>query len=65
MSNDSSWKMEDIMDYFGEFVDEDRAKKFIEEIKGDSYWDKMNSVRMILISEGYSVSFRSVYRRTK
>ena len=65
MSNDSSWRMEDIMDYFGEFVDEDRAKKFIEEIKGDSYWDKMNSVRMILISEGNSVSFRASYRRAK
>lgn len=65
MNNDSSWRVEDIIDYFGEFVDEGRAKEFIEEIDGDSYWDKMNSVRMVLMSEGNSVPFRAVYRRAK
>lgn len=59
------WSVRDIMDYFGEFIDEEKAEKLIKEIDGHSYFEKMNKIRDMLVRDGYEVPFRAVYRRIK
>ena len=59
--------VEDVIDYFGDFVDRDEARELIERVSGRSnnYFKSMSDIRDILIERGHSVSFRSVYRRIK
>lgn len=56
----------DIMDYFGEFMNEEKAEELIRKVKGGhSYFEEMNGIRDMLREQGYSVPFRAVYRRVK
>ena len=61
---DKSVRKEDVMDYFGEFMDEERAEYWAERVEGGSYFDKMNKIRDMLVESGYSVPFRAGYRRS-
>jgi hypothetical protein len=61
----SLWKVEDVISYFGEYLDKSSASDIMDRVNGNSYFELMNKVRDKLIEEGYSVPFRSVYRRVK
>lgn len=63
MSNEV--KVKDVMDYFGEYLNEEQAEQVIELVKGSSFFEKMNGIRNILLRGGYDVIFRGVYRRAK
>jgi hypothetical protein len=56
-------RVETIMDYFGEFIDKDRAKELA--VVGDNFWDRMNKIREILRGEGHDVPFRARYVRRR
>lgn len=55
-------EVEDVMEYFGEYVNEELAKVLIEAASGPSHFARMNMIRDILIEEGHEVIFRSGYR---
>jgi len=57
--------LEDVMNYFGEFIDKEQANKILKESIGDGYFETMHKIRSKLLDMGYSVPFRAVYRRTK
>jgi len=57
--------IDDVMNYFGEFVNEEQAKKLWQESKGNGYFETMHNIRSKLLDMGYSVPFRAIYRRTK
>jgi hypothetical protein len=59
--------IEDVMNYFGEYVDKEQAMVLLNSCigKGDGYFGVMNEIRNRLISMGYSVPFRAIYRRVK
>lgn len=54
----------EIMDYFGEFIDDSRARE-LAKLGSNSVWESMNNIRMMLRAEGHDVPFRSKYRRAK
>lgn len=59
---------EDIMDYFGEFIEEGEVSELLKMARyagGEGYFETMHEIRRILLERGFSVPFRSVYRRTK
>jgi hypothetical protein len=59
-----SWmKVEEVMSYFGDYMNIERADMLVREIKGKSFFDSMNRIRDILLEEEHSVPFRSVYKR--
>lgn len=60
---DEVW-VEDVMDYFGECIDEEYAKEMLKQCPG-GYFEIMNKIRSILLDRGYSVPFRATYRRIK
>ena len=57
--------IDDVMDYFGEFIDKEQASDLLQESKGIGYFEVMHGIRSKLLDMGYSVPFRAVYRRTK
>ncbi len=57
--------IEDVMNYFGEFVNEEQALKLLQESRGSGFFEVMHEIRNKLLDMGHCVRFRSVYRRTK
>ena len=57
--------LEDVMDYFGEFIDKEQANEILKESIDDGYFKTMHKIRSKLLDMGYSVPFRAVYRRIK
>lgn len=57
--------IEDVIDYFGEYMSEEEGEELLKENMSKSYFKTMNRIRDILLEKGHSVPFRSVYRRTK
>ena len=56
---------EDVMSYFGEFVNEEQAEELLRRSKESGYFEIMHEIRGKLLAMEYSVPFRAVYRRTK
>ena len=59
--------IEDVMNYFGEYVDEKQAIELLKEAGRlqEGFFGTMHEIRRILIERGHSVPFRAVYRRIK
>ena len=53
----------DLMDYFGEFINEEQAEDILRRTSGVVGFAFMNGVRDMLKAQGHDVPFRSVYRR--
>ena len=72
MNNSYRWSIEDVMEYFGEFVSREEGELFMKMVERrmpvkSTYNDKMRAMR-ILLKDEYGVKgipFGSGYRRVK
>jgi hypothetical protein len=59
-------RVEDIMDYFDEYINVEQAKVLLMSLgSGGGYFETMHRIRGILKEKGFDVPFRAGYRRTK
>lgn len=66
MAHQDEIRVEDIIDYFGEFLDREQAEVMLRRVgSGGAYFEAMHRIRGILKDKGFDVPFRAVYRRTK
>ena len=62
-----SWSIEDVMEYYGEYIkDEEEGLAIMKEVGDGGFSEMMRQVRLILIErKGVDIPFTSGYRRVK